>query len=80
MIGKTRDSIQVKRDDGTVIKLAVNPFGIVVMCEDTVRHQTETLTFNKHPELRDIYDEGWVLPEVSALVDQVEIRSVRLPK
>lgn len=74
------DSLIVKREDGLVITIAINPHGLVVMGEDTTRHQTETIRFSDHPELLGIYDDGWVLPEVAALCDSIQIKSVRLPR
>ena len=68
-----RDSILVKREDGTLTKCFLHEDQLVFIHQgDRLTNRSitsETISFSDHPEVRNVYERGWRLSDLQALLE-----------
>ncbi len=66
------DSVLVRKEDGTLTKCFLHDDRLVFIHRNNLfmdgKTTSETISFSDHPEVRCVYNNGWVLSGLTALL------------
>lgn len=69
---KFKAQIKIRLEDRSTVTVAYHDDGIVVMKQAIWENSIDNANFAEYPELRAVWDDGWVLDELKSLVEKFE--------